>query len=106
VIYLGSLNNGTGGALTIGTGKPLAEEAAMKELIKSVMLVLIGTAAVAHAGEIQTEGGGLLVTLFLGFWAVILVFQLVPGLILLGSMIKGLFSLNSPVSADDPGRKS
>jgi hypothetical protein len=79
----------------------------MKEIIRSVMLVLIGTVAVAHAGDIQAEGGGLLVTLFLGFGAVIIVFQLVPGLLLLGSMIKGLFSLNSPeiVPADDPGRK-
>jgi hypothetical protein len=80
----------------------------MKEIIRGAMLVLIGTGAVAHAGDLQAEGSGLLVTLFLGFGAVILVFQLVPGMLLLGSMIKGLFSLNSPgsVSADDSGRKS
>jgi hypothetical protein len=80
----------------------------MKEIIRGAMLVLIGTAAVAHAGDLQGEGSGLLVTLFLGFGAVILVFQLVPGMLLLGSMIKGLFSLNRPAaaSADEPGRKS
>jgi hypothetical protein len=88
--------------------KQLAEEDVMKEIIKSVLLVLIGTVTVAHAGDVQGEGGSLLVTLFLGFGAVILVFQLVPGMILLGSMIKGLLSLNKPAtaSADDSGRKS
>jgi hypothetical protein len=80
----------------------------MKEIFRNTMLILIGTATVAHASGIQAEGGNLLVTLFLGFGAVILVFQLVPALILLGSMIKGLLSLNTPatVSADDAKWKS
>jgi hypothetical protein len=80
----------------------------MKEIIRNIMLLLVGTATVAHAGAGQGEASSFLVTLFLGFFAVIIVFQLVPGLILLGSMIKGVLSLNKPatVSADDSGRKS
>jgi hypothetical protein len=80
----------------------------MREIIRNAMLLLIGTATVAQAGSMPAEGGSFLVTLFLGFFAVIVVFQLVPALILLGSMIKGLVSFNSPAAApaDGSGRKS
>jgi hypothetical protein len=80
----------------------------MKETIRNAMLILIGTATFAQAGGMQAEGGSFLVTLFLGFFAVILVFQLVPALLLLGSMVKGLLSLNRPVTvpAEDSARKS
>jgi hypothetical protein len=78
----------------------------MKEIIRSVLLVLIGTVSVAHAGG-QGGESSLLVTAFLGFFAVILVFQLVPALILLGSMIKGVLSLNSdPLAVKGSGPKS
>lgn len=80
----------------------------MNEMIRNAMLILIGSATLAHAGGTQGEGSSLLVTLFLGFFAVVIVFQLVPGLILLGSMLKGLLHLNSPevAPAKDSGRKS
>ncbi len=40
----------------------------------------------------ETMGISLLVLLFLGLGALIIVFQLMPGLLLFGSMLRGLFS--------------
>jgi hypothetical protein len=93
-------------ALAMVKRYPLAEEDVMKEIIRSVLLVLIGTVSVAQAGSVPGGEGSLLVTAFLGFGAVILVFQLVPALLLLGSMIKGVLSLNKAEPLADVGRKS
>lgn len=77
----------------------------MRAIIRNVLLVLIGTASIAHAG-VQGGDGSLLVTAFLGFGAIILVFQLVPALFLFGSMVKGVLSLNKTEAEEGPVRKS
>lgn len=60
-----------------------------------VMLFFAGSAAapLAFAAETARVGGlSVLEMLFLGLGAVILISQFVPALVLLGSMIYGLFS--------------
>jgi len=50
-------------------------------------------ASSARAADMANEGSSsLLLTLFLGFFALIVVFQLVPAVLLFGGMLKGLFS--------------
>ncbi len=57
-----------------------------------VALVLTGTAAVAAVGEVP-EGNSFMVTLFLGFIGAIVAIQIIPCLILFGTMAKGVFDL-------------
>jgi hypothetical protein len=64
----------------------------MKATIKLTALVLLSNASLAFAAGEQSGGLGLGTYIFLGFFAVILVFQAVPGIILLSSMLKGLFA--------------
>lgn len=63
----------------------------MKTTIKALMVVLATTGTVWAASGAESEGNGLLVSMFLAFGALIIVFQLLPGLMLFGAMIKGLF---------------
>ena len=61
--------------------------------IMQIIAVSGATTSPAIAGEgLESTGSSLLVILFLGFGALIVVCQLVPGLVLFCSMIKGLFS--------------
>ena len=57
-----------------------------------VVIVLAGTALVSGIGEVA-EGSSLMVRLFLGFLGAIIAIQIIPCLILLGAMVKGLFSV-------------
>lgn len=54
-------------------------------------LTLVATYANAASGA-TLDDNSLLVKLFLAFAAIIIVFQLVPGIVLFGSMLKGVFS--------------
>lgn len=64
----------------------------MKSIITTAgMLLMITASAYADAGASADENGWLWI-LFLGFGALIIVFQLVPSMILFGSMLRGLFS--------------
>lgn len=68
----------------------------MKNIIKNTLLVLASFSSAAYAGsQADTGGGGFLVAVFLGFCALILVFQLVPAAILFASLIKGMFTKSS-----------
>ena len=63
----------------------------MKTALKvATALALAATYSHAASGAAADENG-LLVTLFLAMGAIIIVFQLAPGLLLFGSMLKGLF---------------
>lgn len=57
----------------------------------ATILTLIATTTFAASGA-ESEGNGLLVVLFLGVGALIVASQMLPGLALFGSMIRGLFS--------------
>ncbi len=64
----------------------------MKNYIKlTTALTLAATYANAASGAISDDNS-LLIKLFLAFAAIIIVFQLVPGIVLFGSMLKGVFS--------------
>jgi hypothetical protein len=80
------------------------KEDAMKTII-GIIAVLGATTSLALAGEsVEATGTSLLVFLFLGFGALIIVCQLIPGVLLFCSMLKGLFakSLNESMQiADD-----
>ena len=61
--------------------------------IANALIVTIATAssALAASGAAADEGG-FLTPLFLAFGAAIIALQVVPAVLLLGSMVKGLFS--------------
>jgi hypothetical protein len=65
----------------------------MKSILSNCtgILLLIAGSAFADTGAGAAENGWLWV-LFLGFGAMIVAFQLVPSMILFGSMLRGLFS--------------
>ncbi|HEY6837441.1 MAG TPA: hypothetical protein VI389_01730 [Geobacteraceae bacterium] len=67
----------------------------LSEKFASVMIVAIvvlGTAAFSVTSQ-AAEGGALLSKLFLAFLGAIITIQVIPGLILLGAMFKGLAGL-------------
>ena len=66
----------------------------MKSTFKNALFTaLIGCASAAYAASsAEGEGSSFLLALFLGFGALIIVFQLFPGGMLFFSMVKGLFS--------------
>jgi hypothetical protein len=55
-----------------------------------VALTAWATPAIAGGG-METENTSLITILLLGFGAVIVVFQLIPGLVIFCGMVKGLF---------------
>jgi len=79
----------------------------MKSIItnSSGILLMIAGSAFADTGAGASESGWLWM-LFLGFGALIVVFQLVPSVILFVSMLRGLFSASakkSPAMSETSG---
>ena len=65
----------------------------MKVLYATILyLVITATEALAAGGGGRGEGLSLLTIFFMGFGALIIVFQLVPALVLIVGMLKALFS--------------
>jgi hypothetical protein len=66
---------------------------AMKIAYATILaLVITASNAFAGGGSYGAEGLSLLTILFVGFVALVIVFQLVPAVILLGGMVKALLS--------------
>jgi hypothetical protein len=63
----------------------------MKIIMKILAAILVGATPALASSDPDTAEGSLLVLLFLGFGALIVVLQLIPSLLLFGSMLKGLF---------------
>ena len=68
----------------------------MKNMIRNSLMTFVFAAtavspAIAAAAPAD-KGGSLLLTLFIGFFALIVVFQLVPACLLFVGILKGLFS--------------
>lgn len=59
-----------------------------------VAVVVMGTVATAFIGQVS-DGGELMSKLFLIFFGTIIALQIIPGLLLLGGMLKGLASLGN-----------
>ena len=64
----------------------------MKSLIISIAATLGMVSPALAANGTAGSGSSFLLILFLGFAALIVVFQFIPGLVLLLSMLKGIFS--------------
>lgn len=67
------------------------KEDAMKRTLTTLGTFLAATTPALAFGGPETTETSLLVILFLGFGAIIIAFQLVPGLILFWSLLKTLF---------------
>jgi len=76
----------------------------MNTMIKILLAVLVSALPALAAGSGDSGDVSPLVVLFIAFGAMILLFQLVPGFILFGSMIRGLFG-RSPKRASLSGMK-
>ncbi len=67
----------------------------MKNTLRNTLIALITFSSSAFAATSNATGeGNLLLSLFIGFFALIVVFQLVPAVILFVGMVKGLVSKN------------
>lgn len=80
----------------------------MKNIIRNSVVALICVAsavspAVAAAAPAE-EGGSLLLMLFVGFFALIVVFQLVPACLLFAGILKGLFARKHNIKPEIPNR--
>jgi hypothetical protein len=87
----------------------IAKEDAMGTLIKTLIVTLAWVApALASSGN-EGKGSAFLLVLFLGFAALIIVFQFIPGLVLFFTMLKGLFTAvpkkASATFPKEPGKK-
>jgi len=72
----------------------------MKTILASILSLLItGTQALATGNGNNGESLGLMATLFIAFSILIVIFQLFPGIMLFGGMIKGLFSMDDKKSS-------
>ncbi len=63
-------------------------------------LMFVATPALATAGT-EATGTGMLAILFLGFGALIVAAQLLPGLVLFCTMLKGLFGKVGKKAAEE-----
>lgn len=75
----------------------------MKTTLITLATTLLATATPVFAGSNPVDGEmGLLGILFLGFGALIIAFQLVPAIMLLVAMVKGVFAAaNKATAASD-----
>ena len=63
----------------------------MKKTLATVLIVLFACCSPVFAGQaVSASGGGFLLTLFIGFFSLILVFQVVPATLMLLGMAKGM----------------
>ncbi|MCK4509832.1 MAG: hypothetical protein KAU27_14885 [Desulfuromonadales bacterium] len=61
--------------------------------VRILLSMVVGSASVVYATTATpSEGAGFLTYCFVGFFAMIIVFQLMPAMVLFAGMIKGLFS--------------
>ncbi|MFO7765383.1 MAG: hypothetical protein R6V33_03005 [Pelovirga sp.] len=64
----------------------------MKSIVLNSLMIMVGLSSTAVASETAGAGeGGFLIALFLGFFALIVVFQLVPATLMLIGILRGLF---------------
>ena len=67
--------------------------------LRMFISIVAGSASAAYAATgVQGEGAGILTYFFIGFFALIIVSQLVPAMILFFGLVKGMFSLPEKTS--------
>jgi len=72
----------------------------MRTLMRTVIVTLASVAPALAANGSEVKGISILLILFLGFAALIIVFQFIPGLVLFVSMLKGLFTQSQKKSEE------
>lgn len=68
----------------------MEKEDVMKNALRAILVTLSTVSTAFAAGGANSESFGILTWMFLGFGALIIVFQLVPVFILFVSMLKGV----------------
>lgn len=79
----------------------------MKVMVRNILMASIFTLSAvfpAFAAAPAKEGGSLLLTLFIGFFALIVVFQLVPACLLFVGIVKGLFARKHDIKPETLNR--
>jgi hypothetical protein len=64
----------------------------MGTLMRTVILILASVTTALAANGSVVKGSSILLILFLGFAALIIVFQFIPGLVLFATLLKSLFT--------------
>jgi len=72
----------------------------MRTLMGTLIVILASVAPALAAVDSVVKGSSILIILFLGFAALIIVFQFIPGLALFVSMLKGLFTRSPKKAAE------
>jgi hypothetical protein len=92
----------------MGMKKIKTLEVVMKDIVRNIMMALtcvaFAVSPVIAAAAPAKEGGSLLLTLFIGFFALIVVFQLVPACLLFVGILKGLFTRKHDIKAETSNR--
>lgn len=70
----------------------------MKHTMTTLGALMTWTTPVWATGGMETEGTGLITILFIVFGTLIVVGQLIPALVILGGMVKGLLGKTRPVA--------
>ena len=70
----------------------------MKTMQMLISMVADSTSAAYAAVSTHNEGAGVLTYFFIGFFALIIVSQLVPAMILFFSLVRGVFSRREKIS--------
>ncbi|MEE4254801.1 MAG: hypothetical protein V2I50_12240 [Desulfuromusa sp.] len=80
----------------------------MKVIARNILMASICTLSAVFpafaAAAPAKEGGSLLLTLFIGFFALIVVFQLVPACLLFVGIVKGLFARKHDIKPETLNR--
>jgi hypothetical protein len=69
-----------------------AREDVMKTVTRTLIASLAWAMPALAAGQVHEEGGSVMIVLFLGFGALILAFQLFPGLAMFAVMLKEILT--------------
>ncbi len=72
----------------------------MKAIANALIVTIASASSAFAASGAAADEGGFLTPLFLAFGAAIIAFQAVPAVMLLGSMVKGLFSKKAEAGAN------
>lgn len=81
----------------------------MGTLVRTAIVILASVTKAFADNDSVVKGSTFLIILFLGFAALIIVFQFIPGLVLFATMLKSLFSRAPKKEAESlsekPGKK-
>lgn len=72
----------------------------MGTLMRTAIVTLASVTTALAANGSEVKGSSFLIILFIGFAALIIVFQFIPGLVLFVTMLKGLFT-RAPKKAEE-----